>query len=152
MYQKFLNESIKFLFIGQGQVDTWHHLRSLLEPSSPRNLERKKIRFRTSPNKFAQLCEVENASTLILSSWSISHDCVISVFNFPMVCCSQSPFYFILHDCANFSYVHAKLKNMVFQLLLVISPMSFSWFHFNYLQINSKYLSKPMALLISLCI
>ena len=36
MYQKSLNESIKFLFIGQGQVDTWHHLRGLLEASSSR--------------------------------------------------------------------------------------------------------------------
>ena len=29
--KKFLNESIPFLFIGQGQVDSWHHLRGLLE-------------------------------------------------------------------------------------------------------------------------
>ena len=27
------NEKIKFLFIGQGQVDTWHHLRGLPEAS-----------------------------------------------------------------------------------------------------------------------
>ena len=109
-----------FRFIGKGQVDIWHHLTGLLEPSSPRNPE--KILFRTSPKKFTRLCEVENASTRILSSWSISHDCVISVFNFPMVCCSQSPFYFILHDCANFPHVHAKWKNIVFQLLIAIFP------------------------------
>ena len=30
---------IKFLFIGQCQVDTWHHLRGLLEASSSSNLE-----------------------------------------------------------------------------------------------------------------
>ena len=34
-----LNEKIKFLFIVQGQVDTWHYLRGLPEASSPRNLE-----------------------------------------------------------------------------------------------------------------
>ena len=39
MSKKFLNEKIKFLFIGQGQVDTWHHLRDLPEASSLRNLE-----------------------------------------------------------------------------------------------------------------
>ena len=90
MYQKFLNKSIMFRFIGKGQVDIWHHLTGLLEPSSPRNPE--KILFRTSPKKFTRLCEVENASTRILSSWSISHDCAKishghtkSIFTFPLV-------------------------------------------------------------------
>ena len=48
--------------------------------------------------------------------------------------------------------IFRKLKNMGFQLLFVISPISFSWFHFNYLQINSKSWFKPIALLLSLCI
>ena len=39
MSKKFLNEKINFLFIGQGQVDTWHYLRDLPEASSLRNLE-----------------------------------------------------------------------------------------------------------------
>ena len=38
--KKFLNESITFLFIGQGQKDTWHHLRGLPVASSSRNLEK----------------------------------------------------------------------------------------------------------------
>ena len=33
------NEKIKFLFIGQGQVDTWHHLRGLPEASWQKNME-----------------------------------------------------------------------------------------------------------------
>ena len=33
MSQKFFNEKFKFLFIGQGQVDTWQPLIGLLEPS-----------------------------------------------------------------------------------------------------------------------
>ena len=128
-------------------MDTWHHLRALPEAYSPRNLERKKIRFRTSPNKFAQLCEVENASTLILSSWSISHDCAKisyghakSVFTFPLVCCSQSPFRFISHDCAKISHGHAKLKKHVFffQLLFAISPISTFLIHLHHLQFSSK--------------
>ena len=77
--------------------------------------------------------------------------CEIS-FHFSPLSCSQIPFWFISHDYANFPHVHAKLKNMVFQLLFVISPISFSWFHFHYLQINSKSQSKPIALLLSLCI
>ena len=51
MYQKSLNESITFLFIGQGQVDTWHHLRGIPNASSSKNLER--IHFRMSLNNFA---------------------------------------------------------------------------------------------------
>ena len=39
MSQKFFNEKFKFLFIGQGQVDTWHHLRDFLEASPFNNLE-----------------------------------------------------------------------------------------------------------------
>ena len=35
----FFYEKIKFLFIGQGQVNTWHHLKGLLEASSSSNLE-----------------------------------------------------------------------------------------------------------------
>ena len=72
-----LNEKIKFLFIGQGQVDTQHHLRGLPKASLPRNLEKK--------YNFARLCEVESSSTPFLSSWSISHDCA----NFCMVMRNQ---------------------------------------------------------------
>ena len=35
----FFNEKIKFLFIDQGQVDTWHHLKGRLEASSSSSLE-----------------------------------------------------------------------------------------------------------------
>ena len=66
--------------------------------------------------------------------------------------CSQIPFCSISHDYANFSHVHVKWECLIFQLLFVISSISSSWFHFNYLQINSKSRSKPIALLFSLCI
>ena len=108
MYQKFLNESIKFLFIGQGQVDTWHHLRGLSEAYSPRNLE--KIQFHTSPNKFSRLCEVENASARILSSWSILHDCTKilhghakSVFTSPLQLQPKSPLVHFARLCKFFA-------------------------------------------------
>ena len=39
MSQKSFNEKFKFLFIGQGQVDTWHHLRGISETSTFSNLE-----------------------------------------------------------------------------------------------------------------
>ena len=35
----FLHKKIKFLFIGQGQVDAWHHLRGFSEAPSSNNLE-----------------------------------------------------------------------------------------------------------------
>ena len=37
--KKLLHDKFKFLFIGQGQVDTWHHLRGFPEPSPFENLE-----------------------------------------------------------------------------------------------------------------
>ena len=72
-----------------------------------------------------------------------------SIFPFEL---QQKSLCSISRDCANFLHVHAKWKNIVFQLIFVISSISFFWFHFNYLQINSKSQSKPIALLISLCI
>ena len=138
------------LFIGQGQVDTWHHLRGFSEASSSRNLE--KIHFRMNPSNFAQWCEVEDPLALFSSSWSVSHDCAkIShghaklLFTFPLVCCSQHPLCFILHG-------HAKLKNMLFRLFFAISPISSFLIHLYHLQFNSKSQSKPIALLLSLCI
>ena len=88
---------------------------------------------------FAWLCKI--------FAWS----CEISFHFFPLSC-SQIPLWSISHDCANFSHVHAKLKNIVFQLFFAISSISFSWFHFNHLQINSKSRSKPISLFLSLCI
>ena len=83
-------------------------------------------------------------------TWS----CDIS-FHFSPLSCSQIPFWFILHDYANFSHVHAKWEKHSFSTAFAISSISsisFSWFHFNYLQINSKSQSKSIALLLSLCI
>ena len=141
--QKFLNESITFLFIGQGQVDTWHHLRGFPEASSSRNLE--KIHFRTSPSNFAWWCEVEDPSKLFSSSWSVSHGHAKFLFTFPLVCYSQNPFCFISHG-------HAKLKNMFFRLLFAISLVSSFLIYFHHLQFSSKAWSKPITLLLSLCI
>ena len=89
----------------------------------------------------AFLMTVENFRMVMQNKFSV----------FPLSC-NQILFWSISHDCANFPHVHAKWKNIVFQFLFAISSISFFWFHFNYLQINSKSQSKPMALLISLCI
>ena len=126
MYQKSSNELITFLFIGQGQNDTWHHLRGLPNASSSRNLE--KIHFHTSLSNFAWWCEVENPSASFSSFWSI------------------------LHDCAKISHGHAKLKNMLFRLLFAISPISSFLIHLHHLQLSSKDWSKLITLLLSLCI
>ena len=131
-------------------MDTWQHFRGLPDASSSRNLE--KIHFRMSLINFVRWCEVENPSTLFLSSWSVSHDCANILhghakllFTFPLVCCSQHSFCFISHG-------HAKLKNMPFRLLFAIFPISFFLIHLYNLQFNSKSQSKPIALLLSLCI
>ena len=63
------NEKIKFLFIGQGQVETWHYLKCLPEASSLRNLEKIQFRMIVRSGKcigtnfvflehFACLCEI----------------------------------------------------------------------------------------------
>ena len=80
-------------------------------------------------------------------AWS----CETTFSQFPYVLQPQ-PLCFISHDCVKISHGHAKSKNMLFRILFAISLISFSWFHFNYLQINSKSRSKPIALLLSLCI
>ena len=166
MYQKSSNELITFLFIGQGQNDTWHHLRGLPDASSSRNLE--KIHFRTSLNNFAWWCEMENPSAAFSFCWSISHDCAKishghakSLFTWSF----EITFHMVMRNhFSHFPYVlqpslfcfishgHVKLKNMLFRLLFAIYLIYFSWFHFNYLQINSKSQSKPIALLLSLWI
>ena len=93
------------------------------------------------------------------SSWSISHDCAKfshdhtkfshdyakSTWRFSFSLQHNSTFCSISHD-------NVKWKYLIFNLSFVISSISFSWFHFNYLQINSKSRSKPIALLLSLCI
>ena len=117
--KKFLNESIPFLFIGQGQVDTWHHLRGLPETSSSRNME--KIHFLVRPSNFARWCEVEDLSALFSSSWSVSK----LLLTFLLVCCSQNSFCFISHG-------HVKLKNMLFRLLFAISPISSFLIHLHH--------------------
>ena len=84
--------------------------------------------FRMNSANFAWLCEIKNLAIAITAFWSISH------------------------DCAKFLHYHAKWKYLIFKLSFVIYSISFSWFHFNYLQINSKSQSKLIALLLSLCI
>ena len=91
-------------------------------------------------------------SASFLSFWSVSHDCTKFshgcaklLFTFPLVCCSQHSFCFISHG-------HAKLKNMFFRLLFAILSISSFLIHLYHFQFNSKSQSKPIALLISLCI
>ena len=50
--------------------------------------------------------------------------CEIS-FHFSALAVAKIPPGSISHICVNFSHVHAKLKNMVFQLLFSIFPISF---------------------------
>ena len=88
---------------------------------------------------FAWLCEI--------FTWS----CEIN-FEISLWFAAKNAFWCISHDCEKFSHDHAKWKYIIFQLLFVISSISFFWIHLNHLQINSKSQSKPIALLISLCI
>ena len=71
--------------------------------------------------------------------------------HFPYVL-QPSLFCFISHDYAKILHGHAKLKNMLFRLLLAISPISSFLIHLHHLQLSSKSQSKLIALLLSLCI
>ena len=81
---------------------------------------------------FAWLCEN--------FAWS----CEIT-FHIALMCCSQHLFYFISHD-------YAKSRNMFFRLLFAISLISSFLIYFHHLQFSSKAWSKPITLLLSLCI
>ena len=125
----------------------------------------RKLQFRTRSSNFAW------AST-------ISHDCAewkmhqyqfrlsgafhMIVQNFRMVMrnqildfplsCSQN--WLLVHFawlCEIFAWSR-EMEIHNFSTLFAIFSISFSWFHSNYLQINSKFRSKPIALLLSLCI
>ena len=55
--KKKFHEKIKFLFIGQGQVDTWYHLRGFSEASPLRNLK--------FSNKMAILHEIQKFRMIV---------------------------------------------------------------------------------------
>ena len=79
----------------------------------------------------------------------------MTVWNFRMVMRNQL-LDFPLSCSQNCLLVHfawsREMKIHNFSTLFAIFSISFSWFHSNYLQINSKFRSKPIALLLSLCI
>ena len=87
-------------------------------------------------------------------SWSISHVLhghAKSALRFPFNLQQKCLLVHFTWLC-EFSHDHAKWKYIIFQLFFVISSISFFWIHLNHLQINSKSRSKPIALLLSLCI
>ena len=144
--KSFFNEIFKFLFICQGQVDTWHYLRGLLEFSPFNNLEfGNKISishdfqpFRTKRINFAWSCEISGATTALVAFWTISHDCA----KFSHIHAKQLPFlqsifliWSISLSRAKFLHDHANLQHLIFELPFIISSISFFWFHFNYLQL-----------------
>ena len=71
--------------------------------------------------------------------------------NFAWWCKVESPLV-AFSFCWSVSHGHAKLKNMLFRLLLAISPISSFLIHLHHLQLSSKSQSKLIALLLSLCI
>ena len=68
-----------------------------------------------------------------------------SLFPFPLVCCKQNPSCFISHDYAKIPHGYEKLKNMLFQLLFAISPISSFLIHLHHLQFSSKVWSKCIS-------
>ena len=148
-----LNEKIKFLFIGQGQVDTWHHLRGLTEASSRRNLKfSNKIVISHEIQQFRLIVRTKKCNNNNFRLSGAFHMIMRNQpWGFPFVC-NKNSFWSISHSHARFSHDHTKWKYLIFQLFFVISSISFFWIHLNHLQINSKSRSKSIALLISLCI
>ena len=80
--------------------------------------------------------------------------CMVMRNHFSRFPCVLQPslFCFISHDYVKISYGHAKSKNMFFQLFFAISLISSFLIHLHHLQLSSKSQSKPIALLLSLCI
>ena len=136
--------------MGQGQVDTWHHPRGLLEASLTRNLE--KIIVSHEPQQFRTMVGSGESISIIFIflelfarlcenfAWSYE-----ITFHNSLMCCSQHPFCFISHDYAKIPHGHAKLKNMPFQLLFAIFPISSFLIHLHHLQFSFKAWSKCIS-------
>ena len=112
----------------------------------------RKCIFARAPSNLTWWCEVESPLASFSFFWSVSYDYVKILhghakllFTFHLVCCSQHPFCFISHG-------HAKSENMLFRLVLAISPISSFLIHLYHLQFSSKSQSKQIALLLSLYI
>ena len=150
--KKNFHEKIKFLFIGQGQVDTWYHLRGFSEASPPRNLKfSNKMAILHEIQNFAWLCEIKKTTTIIYAflehfawlceifAWSFE----IS-FEIPFGLQHKSTFWSISHSHAKWKYLIFKLSFCHFFHFLLLIPLQLSP--------NPKSWSKPIALLFSLCI
>ena len=145
MSKSFSHEKFKFLFMGQGQVDNWHHLRGISKAFSSSNLEfNNKMTISHKLNQFRMVVQNQefnnsNYSLLDHFAWlwkNFTWSCEISL---AILLCLQhnSNFWSILHS-------HAKWKYLIFKFSFVISSISLFWFHFNCLQINSK--SRPKCI------
>ena len=141
-------------------MDTWHYLRGLTKASSSRNLEfSNKIAISHEIQQFRMIvrtkkCNNNNFRLLgpfRMTVWKFRMIMQNQLWGFPFVC-SKNSFWSISHSHARFSHDHTKWKYLIFQLFFVISSIYFFWIHLNHLQINSKSRSKPIALLLSLCI
>ena len=73
------------------------------------------------------------------------------LLNFPLSCSQNWLLVHFAWLCEIFAWL-CEMEIHNFSTLFAIFSISFSWFHSNYLQINSKFRSKPIALLLSLCI
>ena len=144
----------------QGQVETWPHLRGLLEASSPRNLEfsnnmaishelqqfrmfvRSQKCINTNFHLFGAFCMTVRNFRMVMRN---------QLLNFPLSCSQNWLLVHFAWLCEIFAWLcEMEIHNS--STLFAIFSISFSWFHSNYLQINSKFRSKPIALLLSLCI
>ena len=150
MSKKLFHEKIKFLFIGQGQVDTWHHLRGLPEASSSRNLEfNNKMVISQELKQFRMIMwnkKCNNSNLHLLGAFRMT------VWNFHMIMWNRlanshlayniippfGPFFIVMRN-GNIWFLSFLLSFLSFPSLDSTSTTSESW-------------SKPIALLLSLCI
>ena len=93
--KKLLHEKFKFLFIGQGQVDTWQPHIGLSEPSKFTNME-----FNI---KIMISYELQPFHTMtVIFAWSCEINGVVAAV------ATTTSFWTISHDYVKFSHVHAK--------------------------------------------
>ena len=134
-------------------MDTWHHLRGLLEASSSRNLE--KIHFHMSPQQFRMMVRSGKSISFIFVflerfAWlceNFAWLCEIT-FHVSLVCCSQAYSVSFHMTMWKFRMVMRNRKTCFFN-----SSLQFlSFLSLDSISTTSKSWSKLIALLLSLCI
>ena len=114
------NESITFLFIGQGQKDTWHHLKGLPDAFSSRNME--KNTFSHEPQQFRMMMRSRKSISLIFVFLKHFAWLYEITFTFPLYVAAKPILFHFTWLCENFAWS----CEITFHIFLVCCSQAYS--------------------------